>query len=144
VALNKGDGTFAPPKRVLRAYGTTDGWNVASHVRLLADLTGDGRPDIVGFGNDYVWTSLGNGDGTFQPPVPSFAGFALSQGWRVDQHPRFLVDMTGDGRADIVGFGGDGVYVALSDGAGGFQLAAGIAGFCFDQGWRRAAPAVAR
>ena len=26
-------------------------------------------------------------------------------GWRVDQHPRFLADTTGDGRADIVGFG---------------------------------------
>ena len=24
-----------------------------------------------------------------------------------DQHPRFVADITGDGRADIVGFGGD-------------------------------------
>jgi hypothetical protein len=33
-------------------------------------------------------------------------------GWRVDQHPRFLADTTGDGRADIVGFGDAGVYVS--------------------------------
>jgi hypothetical protein len=32
--------------------------------------------------------------------------------WRVDRHSRFLADITGDGRVDIVGFGGPGVYVA--------------------------------
>lgn len=32
--------------------------------------------------------------------------------WRVDRHPRFLADITGDGRVDIVGFGGPGVHVA--------------------------------
>lgn len=31
-------------------------------------------------------------------------------GWRVDQHPRFL-PTTGNGRADIVGFGNAGAYV---------------------------------
>ena len=43
-------------------------------------------------------------------------------GWRVDKHPRFLADITGDGRADIVGFGNDGVYVALSNGDGTFSF----------------------
>jgi hypothetical protein len=33
-------------------------------------------------------------------------------GWRVDRHPRFLADTTGDGRADIVGFGNAGVWVS--------------------------------
>ena len=32
--------------------------------------------------------------------------------WRVEQHPRMLGDVNGDGRADIVGFGNDGVVVA--------------------------------
>jgi hypothetical protein len=35
------------------------------HPRFLADLTGDGRADIVGFGNAGVWVSLNNGDRTF-------------------------------------------------------------------------------
>jgi hypothetical protein len=35
-------------------------------------------------------------------------------GWRVDRHPRFLADTTADGRADIVGFGYDGVYLLRS------------------------------
>jgi hypothetical protein len=29
-------------------------------------------------------------------------------------HPRFIADTTGDGRADIVGFGYAGVYVSRS------------------------------
>jgi len=41
-------------------------------------------------------------------------------GWRVEQHPRFLADLTGDGRADIVGFGNAGVYVSLNNGNGSF------------------------
>ena len=40
------------------------------------------------------------------------ANFAYNAGgWRVDRHPRFLADLTGDGRADIVGFGDAGVWV---------------------------------
>lgn len=33
-------------------------------------------------------------------------------GWRTDKHPRLLADTTGDGKADIVGFDNDGVWVA--------------------------------
>ena len=97
------------------------GWRVEQHPRFLADLTGDGRADIVGFGDDGVWVSFNNGDGTFQAPhqVLSNFGFNLG-GWRVDRHPRFAVDLTGDGRADIIGFGDRGVSVALNNGSGGF------------------------
>ena len=90
----------------------------------MADLTGDGRADIVGFGDAGVYVALSNGDGSFAfTPVPAIADFgAVAGGWRVDKHPRLLADMTGDGRADIVGFGDAGVYVALSNGDGSFAL----------------------
>ena len=42
-------------------------------------------------------------------------------GWRVEKHPRFLADITGDGRADIVGFGEPACGVSLSNGDGTFQ-----------------------
>ncbi len=68
-----------------------------------------------------MWTALSNGNGTFQPPQ-FVSDFGVGQpGWRVDQHPRYLADLTGDGRADIVGFGDDGVWTALSNGNGTFQ-----------------------
>jgi hypothetical protein len=85
------------------------------HPRFMADTTGDGRADIVGFGNAGVYVSLNNGDGTFQDPVLAVANFGYDAGgWRVDMHPRFMADTTGDGRADIVGFGNAGVYVSRS------------------------------
>ena len=76
-------------------------------MRLLADLTGDGRADIVAFGDAGVYVALSNGDGTFAfTPVPVIGDFGFEAGgWQVDKHPRFVADLTGDGRADIVGFG---------------------------------------
>src|SRR5215831_17332272 len=122
-ALSNGDGTFAEPRFVIPDFGLdAGGWQVDKHPRLLADLSGTGRADIVAFGDSGVYTALSNGDGTFQQPrfvLPDF-GFVTGE-WRVDRHPRFLADLTGDGRADIVGFGDAGVWVALGNGDGTFQ-----------------------
>lgn len=136
-ALNQGDGTFGPMRFVIADLGYDQGWRVDEHPRVVADLTGDGKADIVGFGDAGVWVALGNGDGTFQPPTLTLAGFCYSQGWRVDQHPRFVVDLTGDGKADIVGYGDTGVWVALGNGDGTFQPAAFVlAEFGPDKGWQ--------
>ncbi|HEU4757922.1 MAG TPA: FG-GAP-like repeat-containing protein, partial [Agromyces sp.] len=123
VSLNNGNGTFQPPTKVLDNFAyTAGGWRVEKHPRFLADLTGDSRADIVGFGDQGVWVSLNNGNGTFQPPTMVLGNFAYTAGgWRVEKHPRFLADLTGDGRADIVGFGDQGVWVSLNNGNGTFQ-----------------------
>ena len=120
-SVNNGDGTFGIMRFVVAELGYNQGWRVDRHPRFVADITGDGKADIVGFGDAGVWTALGNGDGTFQAPKFVIADLGYNQGWRVDQHPRFVVDITGDGKADIVGFGEDGVWVALSNGDGSFQ-----------------------
>jgi hypothetical protein len=47
-----------------------------------------------------------------RPPYLAVANFGYNAGsWRVDMHPRFLADVTGDRRADIVGFGNEGVWI---------------------------------
>ncbi|MET9753407.1 FG-GAP-like repeat-containing protein [Streptomyces syringium] len=115
VSRGRGDGTFEPSKLVLNDFGTAQGWTSGKHLRLLADITGDGNPDIVGFGNEGVWVSHSRGDGHFGQAQLVCRGFGYNDdagAWRVDRHPRFLADITGDGRLDIVGFGGPGVYVA--------------------------------
>jgi hypothetical protein len=115
VARGRGDGTFEPAKLVLNDFGTAQGWTSGKHLRFLADVTGDGKPDIVGFGNEGVWVSHNDGDGQFEQAQLVCRGFGYHDdagAWRVDRHPRFLADITGDGRVDIVGFGGPGVYVA--------------------------------
>jgi FG-GAP-like repeat/Astacin (Peptidase family M12A) len=142
VALNNGDGSFGDPQLVVKNFGfagTAGGWRVDRHPRFVADLTGDGAGDIVGFGNAGVWVALNNGDGTFQGPTLAVPNFGYDAGgWRVERHPRFVADVTGDGCGDIVGFGNGGVWVALNNGDGSFQAPAlVVANFGYDAGgWR--------
>jgi hypothetical protein len=115
VARGRGDGTFEPSQLVLNDFGLAQGWTSEKHLRFLADVTGDGNPDIVGFGDEGVWVSHNCGDGRFEQAQLVCRGFGYNDdagAWRVGHHPRFVADITGDGRVDIVGFGGPGVYVA--------------------------------
>ncbi|MFH9616700.1 FG-GAP repeat domain-containing protein, partial [Streptomyces pratensis] len=115
VSRGRGDGTFEPAKLLLNDFGQAQGWSSGKHLRLLADVSGDGAPDIVGFGDEGVWVSHNDGEGGFEQAQLVCRGYGYNEdagGWRVDRHPRFLADITGDGRVDIVGFGGPGVHVA--------------------------------
>lgn len=138
VAINKGDGTFAPGKAIIwNLTHSNGGWRVEQHPRTVADLTGDGRADIIGFGTGGVWFSLNNGDGTFQEPKLVVNQFGYQQGWRVDQHPRFVADLNGDGCGDIVGFSHSGVFVARNKGDGTFEAPTYVLkDFGCNQGWR--------
>ena len=138
-ARNNGDGTFQAPKFVLMDLGYNQAWRVDKHPRFARDLTGDGKADIIGFGDNGVHIALSNGDGTFQPSLMTLKEFGYNQGWRVDEHPRFVTDLTGDGKADIIGFSDDGVHVALGNGDGTFQPPQPVlAEFNQAQGWQAA------
>src|SRR5918995_5458794 len=100
------------------ASGTT-GCRVGKHQRFVADLTGNGCADLIGLGDAGVWVARNDGDGGFGPPQLVFADFPFQHGATVD-HPRFLTDLTGDGRPDLVSFSSAGVWVSLNDGNGGF------------------------
>jgi hypothetical protein len=123
VSQSKPDGTFTAPQLVVNNFGAVaGGWRVDRHPRLVADLTGDGRADILGFGDAGVYVSLAQPDGTYSAPELVVGNFGyVAGGWRVDRHPRLLADTTGDGRLDIVGFGDAGVYVSRSLGGGKFE-----------------------
>lgn len=120
VSLNNGGGSFGPVNLVLDNFGTEQEWRVSKHPRFVADLTGDSRGDIIGFGEDGVWTSLNQGNGKFGPAKQVLNNFCVAQGWQVDKHPRFVVDLTGDGCADIIGFGEAAVLVSFNSGKGGY------------------------
>jgi FG-GAP-like repeat len=115
---------FGPPTFTLAAFGYgAGGWTSNdTYPRVLADVNGDGRADIVGFGSSGVYVSLATGGGNFAPPMFVLGAFGYSAGgWTSnDTYPRVLADVNGDGRADIVGFGSNGVYVSLATGGGNF------------------------
>ncbi|KAJ2925171.1 hypothetical protein H1R20_g11913, partial [Candolleomyces eurysporus] len=137
VALNNGDGTFKEGPLAVKDFGADAGWQVDKHPRFVADVNGDGRGDIVGFGDAGVHVAIGNGDGTFQAPKLVISDFGYNAGgWRVDKHPRFVVDLTGDGAADIIGFGQDAVWVSYNDGKGNFgPIQKFTEEFSFNRGW---------
>jgi FG-GAP-like repeat len=139
VSLNLGEGNYAPSMMVLPTFGITKGWLVDKHPRFLADTTGNGLPDIIGFGNSHTYIARNKGDGTFHRAhcISTLDDFSYLSGWRVAMHPRHLVDLTGDGSADILGFKNDGVFVSLNDGHGKYgPMTFAVHDFGTCQGWQ--------
>jgi hypothetical protein len=130
-------GDFSAPFFAVGDFGTLQGWNNEEHVRTTADVNGDTMQDIVGFGDHGVWVSFAAGGGGFQSPQLLLTEFAiLAGGWRVDRHPRIMADVNKDTKADIVGFGYDGVWISYSTGTGFTAPQFAIADFGYNQGWR--------
>jgi|SRR5262245_25809420 len=136
LSLATSNGFFSNATFVVAGFCFNQGWRNDKHVRTTADVNGDGRQDIVGFGDYGVWTALSTGDG-FATPQFALDGFAYYSGsWRVEKHPRLMADINNDGREDIVGFGDDGVWIARSTWSGFNTPEFAIQGFGYNQGWR--------
>ncbi|KAF8871740.1 hypothetical protein CPB84DRAFT_1800518 [Gymnopilus junonius] len=121
IAFNKGNGTFNAARKVIdNEFCYKKGWRIEKHPIFIADLTGDGSGDLIGFYDDGVYAAVNNGDKTFKPVKRVIDKFSGNENWKVEKHPRYAVDITGDGRADIVGIGDTDVYVSYNDGKGNF------------------------
>ncbi|WP_157366599.1 FG-GAP repeat domain-containing protein [Aquimarina agarilytica] len=116
VSLSTGS-SFSAPKLWIRDFAIrAGGWTTGNHPRVLADVNGDGKADIVGFANEGVRVSLSTGN-SFGTPKLWIREYAQNAGgWRVNRNPRMVADVNGDGKADIVGFAEEGVRVSLSTG----------------------------
>jgi hypothetical protein len=115
VLLGNGDGTFAPAA----TYDSGGPFDSRPYSPVVADVNGDGKPDLVvtNSGSGTVAVLLGNGDGTFQPAVTNPGGSGpLSVA---------VADLNGDGVPDVLVSNSDtiggSVYVLLGNGDGTFQ-----------------------
>jgi MYXO-CTERM domain-containing protein len=121
---------------VLADLSDGSGWDVTQRYGTIrmADVDGDGSADLCALDADGVrcWRSLGDG---FDAP---FAGPAWSQdsGWGLVQYwsTLRLVDVDGDGRADLCARAAAGFRCHLSTGAG-FGAAIDGPAWSDDSGW---------
>ena len=112
VLLGNGDGTFQPAVTYSsggRGFPETDS-------PVVADLNGDGKPDLIvgNWASGTVGVLLGNGNGTFQPVV-TYSGVS-------EPETVAVADVNGDGVPDVLMVGANsGVGVLLGNGNGTFQ-----------------------
>jgi len=122
--LNNAKDGFNAKQLAVSDFGYNQGWRKDKHVRLLDDVTdewGYGDRDIIGFKDNNVYVSKGNGDGTFEAPQVWLAdAFGYNQGWRVGRDKRMLFDVNSDGYKDIVGFKNDQIWVSLNNNGSNF------------------------
>jgi hypothetical protein len=110
VFLGNGDGTLQAADTI-----TVPDFRGLSIGIVAGDFNGDGRLDLALAASVGVYIVLGNGDGTFRPPVtyaaPPGAQFSVVAG-----------DFNGDGRPDLAfaDYPSHGVSVRLSNGGGTF------------------------
>ncbi|MCL2412525.1 MAG: FG-GAP-like repeat-containing protein, partial [Bacteroidales bacterium] len=128
---------FANPVRWTERFrsGSPEYWSDSRHPRTLADMTGDGRVDAVGFAHNGVLVGISNGTGFTSSGYWHQGAFTQGSNWQVDRHPRHVVDVNGDGIADVVGFGQNGVYVGLSNGHNGLSTSYWMHLFGARDGW---------
>lgn len=121
VAVNRGDVWVLPADRYAAAPGaftSPEQWLsvpiYGSRGTFLADVTADGRADVVAVNDDSVWVASSNGRGFDAPARWSATPF---YGSRVTG----MADVNGDHYADAVAINDDNVYVMLAQRVGGFE-----------------------
>jgi len=134
-------------------YGTAftsldAGVNNGNSFRLIADIDGDGRDDILNASGSRMLYALGQPGGYFSAPGEicnsSQPCFTPEQGWLPDNNLVFLEDINNDDKPDLVGFGDSAVYVALNQSSSGnvqfgdFKIWSGD--FVYNTGWKISYP----
>jgi hypothetical protein len=146
VLFGNGNGTFKAPFESTELCSAISA-GTAPPYPFVADVNGDGKEDLVGGINNSecaISVMLGNGDGTFQPPILTSTGSSCvamtPQGAGSSSVTSGPFDFDGDGIIDLAGYDsttatvqvylgkGDGTFTTVETGldASPFRALAGI------------------
>ena len=103
--LGKTGGGFSPPLPLLPELDLSNFY--------VADLNGDGQPDLILLGSFSTIVLLGKGDGTFETGILAFSGSIPVPSLAVG-------DFNGDGKPDLAIPLVNGIFVFFGDGTGHF------------------------
>jgi len=138
-ALSSGS-SFGAVNLWVANYSDGFGWNTGpeyySTIRF-PDVNGDGRADVCGRGAAGIYCALSSGS-SFGAANLWVANYSDGFGWNAS--PAYyatilFADVDGDGRADVCGRGGAGIYCALSSGASFGAVNLWIANYSDGFGW---------
>ncbi|MFG1806558.1 N-acetylmuramoyl-L-alanine amidase [Streptomyces sp. NPDC049040] len=92
-------GSGKPATPLLNRVTVGGGWNTYGKLLGAGDVTGDGRPDLIGEGGTgYLWLYKGTGSAT----APFSGRSPIGGGWNIYNALTAPGDITGDGKADLV------------------------------------------
>jgi hypothetical protein len=119
VALASGNGGIDRSFVATDRFGASDssgGWTSQNlYPRAVGDVNGDGRGEIVGFGEAATFAVFGDATfsfGAFNELTDGYSRTSGFGGWTSqDRYLRMLADVNGDRRADIIGLAHTGTFV---------------------------------
>ncbi|WP_437599167.1 ricin-type beta-trefoil lectin domain protein [Sorangium sp. So ce590] len=130
-ALNQGGAGFGAPALYTAEFSDARGWATEMHgmTLMLGDVDHDGRADVCGRGGAGILCATANATGTafvpdFRAWTPSFSNATEFAAGAQYYGSLRLVDVDGDGYADVCGRGAGGIQCAINDQRRAFRPAA--------------------
>jgi hypothetical protein len=120
------------------SFSDANGWTAPSYYETIQfpDVDGDARADVCGRGTYGIVCAKSTGN-SFSGATTWNWSFGDGNGWTAPYYYETIrfPDVNGDGRADVCGRGGGGIYCATSSGASFDDIALWNGSFGDDNSW---------